>query len=33
FLTDINAITNDGSLITSNFDTAVDFSTAGDYTV
>ncbi|WP_270995759.1 LapB repeat-containing protein [Listeria seeligeri] len=33
FLTDINAITNDGSLITSNFDTAVDFSTAGDYNV
>uniref|UniRef100_UPI0015E76D34 LapB repeat-containing protein n=1 Tax=Listeria seeligeri TaxID=1640 RepID=UPI0015E76D34 len=33
FLTDINAITNDGSLITSNFDTAIDFSTAGDYTV
>ncbi|WP_271003004.1 LapB repeat-containing protein [Listeria seeligeri] len=33
FLTDINATTNDGSPITSDFDTAVDFSTAGDYTV
>ncbi|MBC1541931.1 LapB repeat-containing protein, partial [Listeria seeligeri] len=33
FLTDINATTSDGSPITSDFDTAVDFSTAGDYTV
>ncbi|MBC2030888.1 LapB repeat-containing protein, partial [Listeria seeligeri] len=33
FLTDINATTDDGSPITSDFDTAVDFSTAGDYTV
>ncbi|MBC1934449.1 LapB repeat-containing protein [Listeria seeligeri] len=33
FLTDINATTNDGSQITSDFATAVDFSTAGDYTV
>ncbi|WP_270994476.1 LapB repeat-containing protein [Listeria seeligeri] len=33
FLTDINATTNDGSPITSDFATAVDFSTAGDYTV
>ncbi|WP_270994895.1 LapB repeat-containing protein [Listeria seeligeri] len=33
FLTDISATTNDGSPITSNFDTVVDFTTAGDYTV
>ncbi|MBM5696316.1 cell surface protein, partial [Listeria seeligeri] len=33
FLTDISATTNDGSPITSDFDTVVDFTTAGDYTV
>ncbi|MBC1741450.1 LapB repeat-containing protein, partial [Listeria seeligeri] len=33
FLTDINATTDDGSPITSDFATVVDFSTAGDYTV
>ncbi|WP_270996282.1 LapB repeat-containing protein [Listeria seeligeri] len=33
FLTDINATTDDGSVITSDFDTVVDFTTAGDYTV
>ncbi|MBC1429859.1 LapB repeat-containing protein [Listeria seeligeri] len=33
FYTDVNATTDDGSAITSDFDTAVDFSTAGDYTV
>ncbi|MBC1481812.1 LapB repeat-containing protein, partial [Listeria seeligeri] len=33
FLTDINATTDDGSVITSDFETVVDFTTAGDYTV
>ncbi|WP_181248920.1 LapB repeat-containing protein, partial [Listeria seeligeri] len=33
FLTDISATTNDSSPITSDFDTVVDFTTAGDYTV
>ncbi|MBC1444934.1 LapB repeat-containing protein, partial [Listeria seeligeri] len=33
FLTDINATTDDGSVITSDFDTVVDFTTAGNYTV
>ncbi|MBC2052136.1 LapB repeat-containing protein, partial [Listeria seeligeri] len=33
FLTDVSATTNDGSPITSDFDTVVDFTTAGDYTV
>ncbi|MBC1483274.1 LapB repeat-containing protein [Listeria sp. FSL L7-1509] len=33
FLTDIQATTNDGSPITSDFTTVVDFETAGDYTV
>ncbi|MBC1598499.1 LapB repeat-containing protein, partial [Listeria seeligeri] len=33
FLTDINATTDDDSLITSDFDTVVDFATPGDYTV
>ncbi|MBM5696374.1 internalin, partial [Listeria seeligeri] len=30
FLTDINATTDDDSLITSDFDTVVDFATPGD---
>ncbi|MBC2019228.1 LapB repeat-containing protein [Listeria seeligeri] len=33
FLTGIHATTNDGSPITSDFETVVDFETAGDYTV
>ncbi|MBC2254909.1 LapB repeat-containing protein [Listeria ivanovii] len=33
FYTDIHASTSDGSAITSDFDTATDFTTAGDYTV
>ncbi|MGC9338311.1 LapB repeat-containing protein [Listeria ivanovii] len=33
FLTDIQATTSDGSSISSNFETVVDFSTAGNYTV
>ncbi|MBM5696364.1 cell wall anchor protein, partial [Listeria seeligeri] len=33
FLTDINATTDDGSPITSDFATVVDFATPGDYTV
>ncbi|WP_271003741.1 LapB repeat-containing protein, partial [Listeria seeligeri] len=33
FYTDVDATTDDGSLITSDFDTVVDFSTAGNYTV
>ncbi|WP_270996539.1 LapB repeat-containing protein, partial [Listeria seeligeri] len=33
FLTDVNATTDDGSVITSDFETVVDFTTAGDYTV
>ncbi|MBF2595581.1 LapB repeat-containing protein, partial [Listeria welshimeri] len=33
FLTDVSAATDDGSSITSDFDTVVDFTTAGDYTV
>ncbi|MBC1539476.1 LapB repeat-containing protein [Listeria seeligeri] len=33
FLNDIHATTNDGSPVTSDFTTVVDFSTAGNYTV
>ncbi|WP_270996460.1 LapB repeat-containing protein, partial [Listeria seeligeri] len=33
FLADVNATTDDGSSITSDFDTVVDFTTAGNYTV
>ncbi|MBC1830668.1 LapB repeat-containing protein, partial [Listeria seeligeri] len=33
FLSDIHATTNDGSPVTSDFPTVVDFSTAGNYTV
>ncbi|UHP09146.1 LapB repeat-containing protein [Listeria marthii] len=33
FLTDVHATTNDGSTITSNFATAVDLNTPGDYDV
>ncbi|MGC9268466.1 LapB repeat-containing protein, partial [Listeria ivanovii] len=33
FYKDIHATTNDGSVITSNFDTVVNFQVAGDYKV
>lgn len=33
FLDDIDADTNDGSIVTSNFATAVNLDKAGDYTV
>ncbi|EAD5868277.1 LapB repeat-containing protein [Listeria innocua] len=33
FLTDINAVTNNSAAITTDFDTVVDLTTAGEYTV